>query len=229
MPECSPSSSADTRWPSAWTTGLGALYQCHPAATDRHCASQVDGHAIGVPDQHDCTRHFCRTHSDSTGCHHFDAAHSLAGAASGVTWTVSGKGNVTMSAINDREFLGQGLAFPLQISPRGQVSMAVGATDIEQSIRIILGTMPGERVMRPEFGCRAWELLFEPNHTVSHGMMSIYVQEALAMWEPRIAVQDVQAYRAPEMHNAMLVEVTYTIKTTHDKRSIVFPFYIAEE
>ena len=134
-----------------------------------------------------------------------------------------------MSVANDRDFLGQGLAFPLQINPRGQVSMSVGATDIEQSIRIILGTMPGERVMRPEFGCRAWELLFEPNHTVTQGMMSIYVHEALAMWEPRIAVQSVLAYRDPEMHNAMLVDVTYTIKATYDQRSIVFPFYIAEE
>ena len=134
-----------------------------------------------------------------------------------------------MNALDEREFLGQGLAFPLQINPRGQISMAVGATDIEQSIRIILGTMPGERVMRPEFGCRAWELLFEPNHTVAQGLMSIYVHEALTMWEPRIAVQSVNAYRDPNQDNAMLVEVTYTIKTTHDQRSIVFPFYIAEE
>ncbi len=65
--------------------------------------------------------------------------------------------------IRNREFLGQGFAFPLQVNPRGAVLLAAGDHDIEQAIRIILGTVPGERVMRPTFGCRAWELLFDPN------------------------------------------------------------------
>ncbi len=53
-----------------------------------------------------------------------------------------------------REFLGQGWAFPLQFSPRGELALARGDQDIAQAIRIILETAPGERVMRPEFGCR---------------------------------------------------------------------------
>ena len=131
--------------------------------------------------------------------------------------------------IRNREFLGQGLAFPLQLSARGGVALAAGHDDIEQAIMIILGTVPGERVMRPTFGCRAWELLFSPNETVTQSLMAEYVRDALAMWEPRIDVRDVFAFRDPDRDGAMMVEIKYEVKATHDPRSIVYPFYIADE
>ncbi len=131
--------------------------------------------------------------------------------------------------IRNREFLGQGVAFPLQLNPRGELALATGMTDIEQSINIILGTIPGERVMRPTFGCRAWELLFSPNEAVTQSLMTEYVRDALAMWEPRIDVREVVAYRDPDRDGSMLVEIHYEVKTTHDPRSIVYPFYIADE
>jgi phage baseplate assembly protein W len=131
--------------------------------------------------------------------------------------------------IRNKEFLGQGLAFPLQLNPRGELALAAGLTDIEQSINIILGTVPGERVMRPTFGCRAWELLFSPNQAVTQSLMAEYVRDSLAMWEPRIDVRDVVAYRDPNRDGAMLVEIKYEVKATHDPRSIVYPFYIADE
>lgn len=129
----------------------------------------------------------------------------------------------------DREFLGQGLAFPLQVNPRGEIALARGERDIEQSIRIILGTVPGERVMRPEFGCRAHELLFEPRNAATAGMMVEYVEQALRRWEPRIQVQKVQVANAPRQDGAMLVEISYQIKPTHDERSIVYPFFLVGE
>jgi phage baseplate assembly protein W len=131
--------------------------------------------------------------------------------------------------LRDREFIGQGLAFPLQFNSRGEIALVTGPADIEQAIRIILGTVPGERVMRPTFGCRAWELLFSPNEAVTQSLMVEYVREALAMWEPRIEVRSVVAYRDPQRDGGMLVEIDYEIKATHDPRSIVFPFYIADE
>jgi phage baseplate assembly protein W len=133
------------------------------------------------------------------------------------------------NAIRNREFLGQGLAFPLQVSPRGRVLLAAGENDIAQAILIILGTIPGERVMRPAFGCRAWALLFDPNQAVTHGLMEQYVHEALAMWEPRITVQRVRAMRIGADGNGIQVHIDYEIKDTHDPRSIVFPFTLAEE
>ncbi len=131
--------------------------------------------------------------------------------------------------IIDREFLGQGLAFPLQVTPRGEISLTRGEVDIMQSIRIILETSPGERVMRPEFGCRAKELLFAPRNSAVIGLMADYVDRALQRWEPRIEVQSVEVEPDPDHDGALLVEINYRIKDTHDERSIVYPFYISEE
>jgi phage baseplate assembly protein W len=128
-----------------------------------------------------------------------------------------------------KEFLGQGLAFPLQVNARGEVALASGERDVEQSIRIILGTRPGERVMRPEFGCRAQELLFEPRTVATESLMKRYVSEALRRWEPRINVQGVTVFTGEEMDGALLVEINYLIKATHDRRSIVYPFFLVGE
>jgi uncharacterized protein len=129
----------------------------------------------------------------------------------------------------DKEFLGQGLAFPLQVNSQGQIAMVTGATDIEQAIGIILGTIPGERVMRPEFGCRAWELVFAPNNSETRSMLAHYVQSALDFWEPRIQLEDVEVITDPNDDATLLVDIRYEIKATHDQRSIVYPFYIMGE
>jgi len=131
--------------------------------------------------------------------------------------------------IRNREFLGQGWAFPLQFSPRGQMALAIGERDIEQSIRIILETVPGERVMRPEFGCRAKELLFAPRNAATQGLLVRYVEQAMARFEPRIDVLSVNVVNDPGRDGTWLVEINYSIKATHDTRSIVYPFYISEE
>ncbi|MEA3309347.1 MAG: GPW/gp25 family protein [Chloroflexota bacterium] len=131
--------------------------------------------------------------------------------------------------LRNREFLGQGLAFPLQANQRGEVALARGATDIEQSIRIILETSPGERVMRPEFGCRAKELLFAPRNATTEGLMAYYVRRALRRWEPRINVLQVLVSPDLERDGVLLVEISYAIKSTHDERSIVYPFYLMGE
>jgi len=129
----------------------------------------------------------------------------------------------------DKEFVGQGLAFPLQVNPRGELSLVTGSTDIEQAIGIILGTIPGERVMRPNFGCRAWELIFSPNDADTQTLLVLYVRNALEFWEPRITLNDVNVNTDINNESALLVEINYEIKTTHDQRSIVYPFYIMGE
>lgn len=129
----------------------------------------------------------------------------------------------------DKEFLGQGLAFPLQVNARGELALVTGASDIEQAIGIILGTIPGERVMRPEFGCRAWELVFAPNDAATRSLLTLYVRQALEFWEPRIDLLDVVVNEDPNEPSALLVEIQYEIKATHDQRSIVYPFYIMGE
>ena len=129
----------------------------------------------------------------------------------------------------DREFLGQGLAFPLQVTPRGGLALASGERDIEQAIRIILETAPGERVMRPEFGCRIHELVFAPRNSATEGLLMHYIQEALEQWEPRINLQEVDIAPDAGGGSTLLVEIKYRIKDTHDERSIVYPFYLTGE
>lgn len=129
---------------------------------------------------------------------------------------------------NKSTFLGTGLSFPLGVNTKGEIALVSGVEDIEQSIRIILSTMPGERVMRPTFGCRAHELLFEPRNATTIGLMQDYVDEALLVWEPRIEVIRISVQNE-ESPSAFLVEIEYRIKATHDVRSIVYPFYIADE
>ena len=134
-----------------------------------------------------------------------------------------------MDEIRNREFLGQGLAFPLQFNPRGQIALAIGERSIDRAIRLILSTMPGERVMRPNFGCWAWELVFAPINASTSSLLEHYVTEALNYWEPRIEINEVEAFRDQDLDGALLVEVHYTIKATHDPRSIVYPFFIIDE
>jgi len=131
--------------------------------------------------------------------------------------------------IRDREYIGQGLAFPLQVDPRGGIALATGTRDIEQAIRIILMTAPGERVMRPEFGCRIHELVFAPHDAATESLAAYYVQVALERWEPRIELREVDVVTDPARDGVLLVEIKYEVKDTHDERSIVYPFYLSGE
>jgi len=133
------------------------------------------------------------------------------------------------NSIRDKEFLGQGLAYPLQIDPQGGIALASGEHDIEQAIHIILETAPGERVMRPEFGCRAWELVFAPRNAATRTLLIHYVEQALGRWEPRIKVREVRVLDDPARDAAFLVEIDYLVKAVHDERSIVYPFYLTGE
>ena len=93
-----------------------------------------------------------------------------------------------------------------------------------------LGTSPGERVMRPEFGCRIHELVFAPNNPETVGLARRHVEEALGMWEPRIEVEEVEVSEDfEELDRGRLnIRVTYTVRGTKDSRSLVYPFYLIE-
>jgi phage baseplate assembly protein W len=129
----------------------------------------------------------------------------------------------------DRAYLGQGLSWPLKIDSRGGLALARGERDVEQAIRIILETSPGERVMRPEFGCRVHDLVFAPHDAATEGLVMHYVEEALERWEPRIEVQEVTVSADPSVDGALLIEIRYQVRDTHDERSIVHPFYLTAE
>lgn len=123
------------------------------------------------------------------------------------------------------DFLGSGWAFPVGVDARGRIALARRERDVEEAITMILLTPKGQRVMRPEFGCRIHDLAFAPNDATTTGLAVYYVEEALAMWEPRIRVLAVRAAPDPDGGERLLIEITYEIRATYDKRALVFPFY----
>lgn len=126
---------------------------------------------------------------------------------------------------NNSNFLGTGWSFPPRPDGRGGIALVSDTEKIEQSIRIILSTPIGQRVMRPTFGSRLHELVFAPLNPETFGLAELYVEEALTFWEPRIEVLEVNARGDPDQPSLLLIAVDYRIKATHDQRSLVYPFY----
>ncbi len=133
------------------------------------------------------------------------------------------------------EIVGRGWSFPPQIGPQGGIALTHERNEIDQAIHIILSTAPGERVMRPTFGCRLHDLVFDPNNSHTAARARRYVEEALGMWEPRIRVDEVHVRQGTDGQgssddaNALLIEIRYAVKATHDQRSLVYPFYLIPE
>ncbi len=122
--------------------------------------------------------------------------------------------------------IGRGWAFPPHLDERGQFALVGGEENIRQSILIILNTAPGERVMRPDFGCRIHDLVFAPASPATAAMVERHVAEALARWEPRIEVKSVTATPGESHIGQMIIEIVYEIRETHEPRSLVYPFYL---
>jgi phage baseplate assembly protein W len=126
----------------------------------------------------------------------------------------------------DPSFIGRGLTFPMAVDQTGSIALTNGAEDLDRSIRVVLATAPAERVMRPEFGCRIWDLLFEPVNANTLGLMAQAVREAVAQWEPRAEVEEVIVTPDPKDASLVRIVVNYIVRTTNDRRNLVYPFYV---
>jgi uncharacterized protein len=124
------------------------------------------------------------------------------------------------------DFFGRGLSFPLQLGVDG-LGQSAGATKVEQSIRVILGTGHGERVMRPRFGCNLRSLAFAPNDEATANLARHMVLEGLTRWEPRIAVVDV-AVSNDLVAGALVIEVGYRLRATDEIRSLGHQLYLEQ-
>jgi uncharacterized protein len=125
------------------------------------------------------------------------------------------------------EVIGTGISFPPRTNLQGTLQLSFSTPNLEQSILIILRTSPGERVYRPDFGCRLGELVFEPLNTQTLLRIRNCVQEALDMWEPRIEVLNIRTEPDPTVGVGKVdIEILYQPKATHTIRSLVFPFYL---
>lgn len=126
------------------------------------------------------------------------------------------------------DYIGAGLAFPIQVNVQGGIQLSTSTPNIEESIIIILRTDLGERVYRPNFGSRLSELVFEPMNVQTLMLIRLYVEEALEMWEPRIILKEVRADPDP-IRGKVDIEIVYQPKNSPDTRSLVYPFYLAPE
>ena len=124
------------------------------------------------------------------------------------------------------EFVGAGIAFPMRIAPSGGVALVTREREIEEAIRLILGTSPGERPMRPEFGSRIAEHVFGPANASTAGQLAYDVRVALERWEPRIDLEDVEVSFDAADAGVLYLDVRYRIRGSNDPRNLVFPFYV---
>jgi phage baseplate assembly protein W len=126
-------------------------------------------------------------------------------------------------------FLGRGWTFPPSFDRINNANqMASDLTDIEESIRIILGTTPGERMMQPQFGCQIKRVVFE--QISSNLVMEInhVIGNALLNFEPRIKFLQAVFLDDVNMEGLVHIRIDYSIITTNTRHNIVYPFYIAE-
>ena len=121
--------------------------------------------------------------------------------------------------------IGQGFAFPLR-PQRDNLRLEGGEDKVRNSIWLILGTAPGERLMRPDFGCALHDLVFEANTPELRGLVSARVKDALVKWEPRIDVLRVRADASPERRSLVVVQIDYRLRTNNAVGNLVYPFHL---
>jgi len=128
-----------------------------------------------------------------------------------------------------RDQLGSGLAFPLGVDQRGAIALAEGETDIAQAISIILATAPGERPMRPEFGCAVHDHVFDVLDASAFGAIESAVRQAIERWEPRATVMDIDFDLDQQSEGCLNIVLTYEIPDVPGVRNLVHPFYVIPE
>lgn len=124
------------------------------------------------------------------------------------------------------DFLGVGWTAPVSLNAEGQVDLAHEETAVRQSIWMILSTAPGERLMRPDFGCGIHELVFAPNSAETIGQVTNAVNQALISWEPRIDLENVDAFPDGDQPNRLIIQINYRVRTTNNRFNLVYPFYL---
>jgi phage baseplate assembly protein W len=126
------------------------------------------------------------------------------------------------------DFLGTGLAFPLAPTPSGRLALASGSQRIDESIFLILGTRPGERLMRPDFGCAIHALVFAPNTVATRARAVDAVRRALVAHEPRIDVHAIRCEFDAAQPSLLLIRIDYRVRGSNSVANLVYPFYLRE-
>ncbi|WP_046500475.1 GPW/gp25 family protein [Streptomyces odonnellii] len=124
------------------------------------------------------------------------------------------------------QFVGAGWAFPPRTDATGSIALVHGERELEESIRLVLATSPGERPMRPEFGCAVHDYVFAPADAGTAGQLAYEVRLALDRWEPRIEVAGIDVRFDAVEDGVLYIDISYVVRGTNDPRNLVFPFYV---
>jgi uncharacterized protein len=130
---------------------------------------------------------------------------------------------------NELNFIGKGWSFPPEfINTSGSVTITTGVEDINNSLYILLNTVLGERIMQPKYGCDMKELVFEPLTTTLKTFMTDKIKTAIAFYEPRIEVENVDMTDDEELEGKIIIDIYYKVRSTNSRYNYVIPFYIIE-
>jgi hypothetical protein len=124
------------------------------------------------------------------------------------------------------DIIGTGVSFPLRVDRLGGMAVSSGNNDVQEAIDIILGTAPGERPMRPEFGCGIHNYIFDTIDAYTLGKVQYEIRSALDRWEPRIEVVDLTPDLSRIDEGVLTIDITYSLVATNDIRNLVYPFYL---
>jgi phage baseplate assembly protein W len=122
-------------------------------------------------------------------------------------------------------FVGRGWAFPVRTDRTGTIALVGREQEIEEAMRLVLGTAPGERPMRPEFGCRIHHYVFGSADATTASLIAYEVEESLKRWEPRVEVMKVEVGFDQTEAALAYIDIQYRIRHTNSPRNLVFPFY----
>ena len=126
-------------------------------------------------------------------------------------------------------FIGKGWGYPVRTNASGGIALVGGDEELAESIRLIVGTAPGERPMRPEFGCTIHSFILTSVDINVAGQIAYEVRESLIRWEPRIDVVGVDVTVDADHPGVVYIDISYTRRGTNDPRNLVFPFYVIPE
>ncbi len=128
-----------------------------------------------------------------------------------------------------KEFLGIGWKFPPQVNPiTGRMQVSGYEENVAESIRIILMTKKGERMMNPEFGCGLSKYMFGETDYTTLVQMEQEVEDALIRWEPRITDLKVSIRIDDQNPSKLNIHIHYLVRSTNNPYNMVYPFYLNE-
>jgi uncharacterized protein len=129
----------------------------------------------------------------------------------------------------ENDFVGVGWAFPPRVNGSGRIALVRHERELEEAMRIILLTYPGERPMRPEFGSRLRDFVFRETTPAMYSALAHEVRTSLGRWEPRVDVKEVKVIADDSDRSVVYLDIQYVTKDTNDRRNLVFPFYTIPE